>query len=87
MGLQVNVGVRPEDLIIVESGPVYTGKAKITELLGEVIQFHFVPEGDKEGVIAKLPGIIHDLRGKELHLGANPSKVHLFSEGQSLLYR
>lgn len=87
MGLQVNVGVRPEDLVIVESDPVYTGEVKITELLGEVTQVHFEADGDKDGVIAKLPGIVHDLRGKELHLGAEASKVHLFSEGQSLLYR
>ena len=87
MGLQVNVGVRPEDLVIVESNPVYTGKVKITELLGELTQVHFEPDGNADGVIAKLPGIVHDLRGKELHLGAEASKVHLFSEGKSLLYR
>ena len=87
MGLQVNVGVRPEDLVIVDSNPVYTGKVKITELLGELTQVHFDADGNKEGVIAKLPGIVHDLRGKKLHLGAEVSKVHLFSEGRSLLYR
>ena len=87
MGMQVNVGVRPEDLVIVETDPVYTGKVKITEILGEVTQVHFDQDGNEEGVIAKLPGIVHDLRGRELHLGAAAPKVHIFSEGQSLLYR
>ena len=87
MGLQVNVGVRPEDLVIVETDPVYVGKVKITELLGEVTQVHFEAENNKEGVIAKLPGIVHGLRGTDLSLGADTSKVHLFSEGRSLLYR
>ncbi len=87
MDMLVNVGVRPEDLFIAESDPVCTGKVKITELLGEVTQIHFEADGDEDGVIAKLPGIVHNLRGKELHLGAKASKVHLFSEGQSLLYK
>ncbi|OEU70055.1 MAG: hypothetical protein BA874_00145 [Desulfuromonadales bacterium C00003068] len=87
MDMQVNVGVRPEDLVVVESNSVYTGIVKITEILGEVTQVHFETDGDREGVIAKLPGIVHDLRGKELQLGAKASKVHVFSEGQSLLYR
>ena len=87
MGLEVNAGVRPEDLYIVESDPVFTGKVKITELLGEVTQVHFEPEGEGEGVIAKFPGIVHDLRGKDLQLGADASKVHLFADGLSLLYR
>lgn len=51
------------------------------------MQVHFEADGDADGVIAKLPGIVHDLRGKELLLGAKASKVHVFSEGQSLLYR
>lgn len=87
MGLQVNVGVRPEDLVIVETDPVYVGKVKITELLGEVTQVHFEIDNNEDGVIAKLPGIVHDLRGKDLSLGAESAKVHLFSEGRSLLYR
>ncbi|MCF6306001.1 MAG: ABC transporter ATP-binding protein, partial [Rhodobacteraceae bacterium] len=40
-----------------------------------------------ETVIAKLPGIVRDLRGTKISLGAIPEKVHLFADGQSLLYR
>ena len=87
MDLRVNVGVRPEDLFITEDDPVCTATVKFTELLGEVTQIHFETKGDGEAVIAKLPGIVHDLRGKEISMGANASKVHLFFNGRSLLYR
>lgn len=87
MGLSVNVGVRPEDLLLAKSDGFYTGAVKLTELLGEVTQVYFEPENGGQGVIAKLPGIVHDLRAKSLSLGADAGKVHLFSGGTSLLYR
>ncbi len=87
MGLQVSVGVRPEDLVLAKSNPVFTGTAKYTELLGEVTQVYFESDGHENGVIAKFPGIVHNLRGTEIKLGADASKVHLFSGGKSLLYR
>ena len=37
--------------------------------------------------VAKLPGIYNGLRGTHVRLYAPPNKVHLFSNGQSLLYR
>ncbi len=86
-GLKVNIGVRPEDLTVTEKAPVYAGKVHITEALGEVTQLYFESEGDRDPVIAKLPGIHRELRGREVSLGAVPGKVHLFSEGKSLLYR
>jgi len=86
MGRQVKVGVRPEDLLATESTPVFTGTVDYTELLGEVTQIYFdATSGDP--VIAKLPGIVHDLRGKEINLSAAPDKVHVFADGESLLYR
>ena len=87
MGLTVNVGVRPEDLTLAKKEPLFTGQVKITELLGEVTQVHFESQGNSDGVIAKLPGIVHELSKKELSLKAEPAKVHLFSNGQSLIYR
>ena len=38
-------------------------------------------------VAAILAGIHHGLRGQTMTLTADPSKVHLFSNGVSLLYR
>jgi len=86
MGLKVNVGVRPEDLMATEGTPVFTGKVHYTELLGEVTQIYF-DATDGDPVIAKLPGIVHDLRGNMIRLAADPAKVHLFADGRSLLHR
>ena len=38
-------------------------------------------------VIAKMPGIHKDMRGQTAQLTADPAKVHLFHNGQSLYYR
>lgn len=91
MGLAVNVGIRPEDMIPA-TGDNYAFKdtVSIVEALGEVTQVYFEPPKagqNTDTVIAKLAGIHHGLRGQEMTLTADPSKVHLFSNGQSLLYR
>ncbi len=87
MGKQVNIGVRPEDLTAAGTSQVFTGKVNFTELLGEVTQIYFESENGGNPVIAKLPGIVHDLRGNDISLGADPGKVHIFANGESLLYR
>ncbi len=87
MGLAVNVGVRPEDLLATDATPIFTGEVNFTELLGEVTQIYFSEKSNGEPVIAKLPGIVRDLRGKKISLGATPEKVHIFADGHSLLYR
>jgi len=95
-GTTVKVGVRPEDFV--EAGGsefIFEGRVDITEALGEVTLLYFetgdatiedMEKGDA-AVIAKLQGVHQDLRGREVKLGADPSKVHLFRNGQSLLYR
>lgn len=86
-GMQVNIGVRPEDLIAVDDAPIYTGKVNITEALGEVTILYFESEGENDPVIGKLAGIHSELRGAVVELGATPSKVQIFADGKSLLYR
>ena len=90
-GLRVNVGVRPEDMVLTESAEyVFADTVSIVEALGEVTQLYFEPpkaEGDTDTVIAKLPGIHPDLRGKELRFSADPAKVQIFHNGHSLYYR
>ena len=86
-GRKVNVGVRPEDLTETDGTPLYSGKVNITEALGEVTQLYFLPDGDRDPVIAKLPGIHKELRGNDVKLTAVPAKVHVFADGKSLLYR
>ena len=86
-GRRVNVGVRPEDLTPTEGEAVFRGEVDIVEALGEVTLLYFARQGDAAQVIAKLPGIQHDLRHKTVALSAAPAKVHVFADGRSLLYR
>lgn len=90
-GLRVNVGIRPEDLVNAEGEDyAFHDTVSIVEALGEVTQLYFEPPSsskDTDTVIAKLPGIHENMRGVELKLTADPSKVHIFHEGRSLLYR
>ncbi|MDB4112222.1 sn-glycerol-3-phosphate ABC transporter ATP-binding protein UgpC [Yoonia sp.] len=88
-GLKVNIGVRPEDLLETAEGADYLfeGNVNFTEALGEVTLLYFERIGDNEPVIGKLPGIHADLRGKTVRLNADPSKVQVFHNGQSLYYR
>ncbi|WP_281982203.1 ABC transporter ATP-binding protein [Thalassorhabdomicrobium marinisediminis] len=90
-GLQVNVGIRPEDFIPAEGDAfAFAGQVEIAEALGEVTLLYFTaPKADEKTntVIAKMPGIHKDMRGQEVRLTARPEKVHLFHNGQSLYYR
>ncbi len=89
MGKEVNIGVRPEDFVAADpnAGYIFKGTVNITEALGEVTLLYFDPQEGRDPVIGKLQGIHNELRGKEVHLGADPSKVHVFMDTQSLLYR
>lgn len=87
-GAVVNVGIRPEDMVPKEGeNYAFESIVEISEALGEVTQVYFqrqTPESSP--VIAKLPGIHLNVRSQTMRLSADPAKVHLFSEGKSLLY-
>ncbi|OUS36479.1 ABC transporter ATP-binding protein [Rhodobacterales bacterium 56_14_T64] len=88
MGLTVNVGVRPEDMLITEvENWVMECTVNIIEALGDVTVLYFDSLEGQAPWIAKLPGIHNGLRGQSVRLTATPAKVHLFHNGQSLLYR
>jgi alpha-glucoside transport system ATP-binding protein len=87
LGMKVNIGVRPEDLVAAQGDAIFTGEVEITEALGEVTLLYFKKQGDALAVVGKLPGIHADLRRKSVSLTADPRKVHLFHKGKSLLYR
>ncbi|MQQ09677.1 sn-glycerol-3-phosphate ABC transporter ATP-binding protein UgpC [Epibacterium sp. SM1979] len=84
LGMRVNVGVRPEDLTQTDDTPLFQGTVDFTEALGEVTLIYVDRPDGGEQLIAKLPGIHKGLRGQAIKLGANPTKVHLFANGQSL---
>jgi alpha-glucoside transport system ATP-binding protein len=87
-GKTVNIGVRPEDFVEAASNDfIFHGTVDITEALGEVTLLYFGKVGEETPVIAKLGGIHNDLRGRDVKLTADPGKVHVFHDGQSLLYR
>lgn len=84
MGLSVNVGIRPEDFTLAEAHPVMEGTVGIVEALGEVTLLYFTANEGREPVVAKLPGIHAGLRGQQVRLTADPSKVQVFHQGLSL---
>ncbi|MEO0865224.1 MAG: TOBE domain-containing protein, partial [Pseudomonadota bacterium] len=86
-GLRVNVGVRPEDFIATDADGIYQGTVDFTEALGEVTILYFHAEDGADPVLAKIPGIHKDLRGKPVTVTADPAKVQLFADGKSLYYR
>jgi len=87
-GLKVNVGVRPEDMTVTTADDaVYEGVVDFTEALGEVTILYFKSDKGAEPVLAKMPGIHLGLRGNTVKVTADPAKVQLFSNGQSLYYR
>ena len=87
LGRQVNVGVRPEDLVQTEGAFVHEGRVDITEALGEVTLLYFETSEGQAQVIAKIPGTHAALRGQTVRISAVPEKVHLFSDGRSLRNR
>ncbi|GAD56082.1 alpha-glucoside transport ATP-binding protein AglK [Limimaricola cinnabarinus LL-001] len=90
MGKVVKLGARPEDLIeTTDAGGahIFEGRVDFTESLGEVTILYFEKVNGADPVIAKLPGIHSDLRGRNVRLSAAPEKVQVFHEGRSLYYR
>ena len=91
MGAEVEVGIRPEDMVATEDDNyAFAGKVDITEALGEVTQIYFSaprPGEDTDTVIAKLHGIHRGLRGEHVKMTGAPDKVHVFKDGMSLHHR
>jgi alpha-glucoside transport system ATP-binding protein len=86
MGAQVNIGVRPEDLVEASGDFIFQGKVDFVEALGEVTLLYFESDGIENAVIGKLPGTHKDVRGKTVALSAVPEKVQIFKDGMSLHY-
>jgi alpha-glucoside transport system ATP-binding protein len=87
-GSKVNIGIRPEDMLPTTSeNYAFEGKVTISEVLGELTQAYLSRQDANEApIIAKLQGIHRDIRNTSMRMTADPSKVHLFADGKSLLY-
>ncbi len=88
-GAEVHVGIRPEDMIATDEAEfAFSGNVEIVEALGEVTQLYFEKQAPGTApVIGKLQGIHAGAKGKNMRMTAAASKVHLFQNGTSLLYR
>ena len=88
-GKVVNIGIRPEDMVPTsDENYAFESKVEIAEALGEVTQVYFERvKPESSPVIAKLQGIHRDVRDTSMRMTADPAKIHLFADGQSLLYR
>jgi alpha-glucoside transport system ATP-binding protein len=84
MGKVVNIGVRPEDFTQTDGPHIFKSEVDIVEALGEVTLAYFEEDYREEPIIAKLPGIHNELRGKTLALTAAPEKIHMFHNGASM---
>ncbi|MCA0044981.1 ABC transporter ATP-binding protein [Celeribacter litoreus] len=84
LGRRVNIGVRPEDMLLADGDCILDGVVDVVEALGEVTLLYFVAERGNAPVIAKLPGIHANLKGETVRLTAEPDKVHLFADGLSM---
>jgi alpha-glucoside transport system ATP-binding protein len=88
MGAMVNVGIRPEDFVQTDGAEfAYDGLVDYVEALGEVTLLYFEAEHGRAPVLAKLPGIHAEMRGRTVRLTADPAKVHVFRDGVSLRHR
>ena len=86
-GMEINLGVRPEDMRETDGTALFEGKVDLTEALGEVTLLYFGTQGGAVPIIAKLSGIHPGLKGSTVRLTADPQALHLFHKGNSLLYR
>ena len=85
MGKQVNVGIRPEHLKLTEEDHIVKAEVEITEALGEYTLLYVKNAMQDENLTAKIPGTHKSLRNQLVKLSADPSNVHLFHNGLSML--
>ena len=78
-GIEVALGVRPEDLSITDAGDhLFEGQVDYVEQLGEV-QLAYIDIGRKdEPLVVKTPGNVTIERGATLQLTAEPRNLHIF---------
>ena len=75
---EVNVGMRPEDFKIDNNGSINLN-VELVELIGSNTLIHGKLSKSNEILVASIPGVIKEnLKGKDLNLSFDESKIHLF---------
>jgi len=75
---EVNVGMRPEDFKIDNNGSINLN-VELVELIGSNTLIHGKLSKSNEILVASIPGVIKEnLKGKDLNLSFDDSKIHLF---------
>ena len=75
---EVNVGMRPEDFKIDNNGSINLN-VELVELIGSNTLIHGKLLKSNEIFVASIPGVIKEnLKGKDLNLSFDESKIHLF---------
>ena len=75
---EANVGMRPEDFKIDNNGSINLN-VELVELIGSNTLIHGKLSKSNEILVASIPGVIKDnLKGKDLNLSFDESRIHLF---------
>ena len=75
---KVNIGLRPEDFILDENGPIKL-KVELVELIGANTLIHGKLENSDEILVASISGVINEKKiGKNINLSFPNNKLHLF---------
>ena len=75
---EVHVGMRPEDFKIDNNGSINLN-VELVELIGSNTLIHGKLSKSNEILVASIPGVIKEnLKGKDLNLSFDESKIHLF---------
>ena len=75
---EVNAGMRPEDFKIDNNGSINLN-VELVELIGSNTLIHGKLSKSNEILVASIPGVIKEnLKGKDLNLSFDESKIHLF---------
>lgn len=78
-GSSVVLGLRPDDLVVSDSAPLFEGQVNVLEPLGADTLVYVGIEGQE--VIAKASGRTPPALGATVSLSANPDNIYLFDAG------
>jgi multiple sugar transport system ATP-binding protein len=78
VGDEVTVGIRPEHLVLADSGNGFSGKAVAIEHLGESSVLYLDGPGSRDPLAARLAPLAQISPGRTYRLAFDPAQAHLF---------